>query len=67
LHIILIGSPKSVDVTSPEVTGFYDVCATPGKRWPAQSLYNNIRIRHEPGMTTVPVCERVNRHTGAIR
>ena len=57
LNVVLIRSPKRVDVAAPEVTGSHNIRATPCERR-LPSLHDN--IRHKPGMATVAVSEGMN-------
>ena len=58
LNVVLIRSPKRVDVAPPEVTGSHNIRATPCERRPVQSTNDN--ISHKPGMATVAVSEGMN-------
>jgi len=58
LNVVLIRSPKRVDVAPSEVTGSHNIRATPCERRPAQSSRDD--ICHEPTMATVAVSERMD-------
>ena len=58
LNVVLIRSPKRVDVAPPEVAGSHNIRATPCEHRPAQSPYDD--VCDEPSMATVAVSERMN-------